>query len=210
VSKHRIPIWGECMNPDNNTLQYYEQHADAFVQSTMNADMNEPRDRFLKHLPSGAFILDLGCGSGRDAKAFLDGGYRVDAVDGSAELCRIASELTGIHVRQMLFQDLCAEDLYDGIWACASILHLPKDRLREVLHKVTAALKKDGILYTSFKYGTFEGLRSDRYFTDFTEATLAEFWTAFPALPIIETWITRDVRPGREEEQWINLLAKRI
>ncbi|MBR3186409.1 MAG: methyltransferase domain-containing protein [Lachnospiraceae bacterium] len=198
------------MNPDNNTLQYYDQHADAFVRSTMNADMNEPRDRFLKHLPSGAFILDLGCGSGRDAKAFLESGYRMDAVDGSAELCRVAGALTGIPVRQMLFQDLCAVDLYDGIWACASILHLPKDRLREVLHKITAALRKDGILYTSFKYGTFEGIRNDRYFTDFTEATLGEFWTVFPALPIIGTWITRDVRPGREEKRWINLLAKRI
>lgn len=176
----------------------------------MNADMNLTRERFLKHLPANAFILDLGCGSGRDAKSFLDGGYRVDAVDGSAELCRIAGSLTGIPVRQMLFQDLCAEDLYDGIWACASILHLSRAELKDVLFRITAALKKGGILYTSFKYGTFEGLRNDRYFTDFTEKTLAEFWTAFPALPITELWVTQDVRPGREEERWINLLARRI
>ena len=193
-----------------NTLQYYDQHADAFVQSTMNADMNRARERFLKYLPEGAFILDFGCGSGRDAKAFLEGGYQVDAVDGSAELCRIASALIGIPVRQMLFQDLCAEGLYDGIWACASILHLSRTDLKEVLFKITTALKTGGILYTSFKYGTFEGFRNDRYFTDFTEEALAEFWRGFPALPITETWITRDVRPGREEERWINLLTKRI
>lgn len=198
------------MNPEKNTLQYYDQHADAFVQSTMNADMNHARERFLKYLPEGAFILDLGCGSGRDAKAFLERGYQVDAVDGSAELCRIAGRLTGIPVRQMLFQDLCAENLYDGIWACASILHLPRPDLRDVLHKITAALRKGGVFYTSFKYGSYEGFRNDRYFTDFTEETLTEFWTAFPALPITETWITRDVRPGREEERWINLLAKHI
>lgn len=118
------------MNPEKNTLQYYDQHADAFVQSTMNADMNHARERFLQYLPEGAFILDLGCGSGRDAKAFLERGYQVDAVDGSAELCRIAGRLTGIPVRQMFFQDLCAENLYDGIWACASILHLPRCRRR--------------------------------------------------------------------------------
>ena len=198
------------MNPDKNTLQYYDQHADAFAQSTMNADMSHARERFLRYLPEGALILDLGCGSGRDAKAFLEGGYLVDAVDGSAELCRIAGRLTGIPVRQMLFQDLCAENLYDGIWACASILHLPRPDLRNVLHRITAALRKGGFFYTSFKYGTYEGFRNDRYFTDFTEETLTDFWTAFPALPITETWITRDVRQGRDEERWINLLAKHI
>lgn len=67
--------------------------------------------------------------SGRDAKAFLEIGYQVDAVDESEGLCRLAKEITGIPVRQMLFQELDAKDLYDGIWACASILHLSKKDL---------------------------------------------------------------------------------
>ena len=191
------------------TIQYYEDHADAFVKSTVSAQMSEARQRFLLQLPKDAHILDFGCGSGRDTKAFLDAGYSVDATDGSGELCRIAEEYTGIHVKQMLFQDLNAKKAYDGIWACSSILHLPKSELPDVLIKIGDALKPGGILYTSFKYGIFEGIRNERYFTDFTEETLTSFWTRVPFLQIFDLWISRDVRPEREEERWINLLARR-
>ena len=88
--------------------------------------MRSARQRFLACLPAGAAILDFGCGSGRDAKAFLELGFSVEASDGSEELCRRASELTGIPVKRMLFSELSAADRYDGIWACASILHLPR------------------------------------------------------------------------------------
>ena len=195
---------------ESRTLQYYENHAMEFISGTIVADMSDMRSRFMNQLQPGAYILDLGCGSGRDAKAFLDAGYRVDAVDGSSELCRMASEYTGIPVRQMLFQDLDSVEIYDGIWACASILHLPKGELQEVLFRTLRALKPGGILYTSFKYGSFEGLRNGRYFTDFTEEILTAFWSEIKGLCIIDTWITGDVRPGREEERWINLLARRV
>ena len=195
--------------PDS-TLQYYEENAESFIAGTIEADMNDARQRFLKELPPKAYILDFGCGSGRDTKAFLDAGYIVDAVDGSPELCRIASVYTGIQVKEMLFQNLHAEKDFDGIWACASILHLPKPELSETIKKIVSALKAGGVLYTSFKYGTFEGMRNGRYFTDFTEDTLKVFWSDFPSLPIITTWLTQDVRTGREEEQWINLLARRV
>ena len=195
---------------ESSTLQYYENHAMEFSSGTIVADMSNARSRFLNLLQLGTYILDLGCGSGRDARAFLKAGYRVDAVDGSSELCRIASEYTGIPVRQMLFQELDSVETYDGIWACASILHLPKEELIVAFHRIQRALKPGGILYTSFKYGTYEGLRNERYFTDFTEETLQEFWERIPELSIEEIWLTQDVRLGREEERWINLLARRV
>ena len=183
---------------DQRTLQFYEDNAETFVSGTVNADMCEARQYFLRLLPEGALILDFGCGSGRDTKAFLDMGYRVDAVDGTSELCRIASEYTGIPVKQMLFQDLSAVDMYDGIWACSSILHLPRRELPDVLQKISTALKPEGVLYTSFKYGEFEGIRNGRYFTDFTEGSFELLMTEIPSLRIKENWITGDVRPGRE------------
>ena len=195
---------------NSETLQYYENNADAFIAGTITADMHDARKRFLGLLPVGALILDFGCGSGRDTKAFLEQGYRVDAIDGSGELCRQASEYTGITVRQMLFQDLDICNYYDGIWACASILHLSRIELSDVLRRIAAALKPEGILYASFKYGTFEGMRNNRYFTDFTETTLAKLWTGIDVLQIIDTWITQDVRLGRTEDRWINLLARRV
>lgn len=197
-------------NWEKQTLEYYSKNQDLFVNGTLAADMSTARDRFLAFLPVGAQILDFGCGSGRDSKVFLEAGFQVDATDGSVELCQIASKYTGIPVRQLLFQDLDTKEVYDGIWACASILHLPKAELKKVLEKIAIALKKDGVLYTSFKYGTFEGIRNGRYFSDFTVETLKEFWLSIDSLQICEIWITQDVRPDRKEEQWINLLARRI
>ncbi len=197
------------MNWQSQTLDYYNENAAAFITGTASADIAETRDRFARYLPPGALILDFGSGSGRDTKAFLASGFRVDATDGSEELCREASAFTGITVQHMLFQDLNTVDTYDGIWACASILHLPKQDLIDVLYKICRALKTGGIFYTSFKYGTDEGVRGGRYFTDFTPETLHDLLQQFPELVPLETWITQDVRPGREEERWTNILARR-
>ena len=194
----------------NDTLRYYNQNASDFAEGTLTADMSDSRLRFVACLPKKGIILDFGCGSGRDTKAFLEAGFRVDAVDGSEELCELASEYTGITVRRMLFSELDACKRYDGIWACASILHLPKDELAPVIRKMETALKPGGVLYASFKYGTFEGMRNGRYFTCFTEEKLKEFWVSVTEMPIFDLWITSDVRPGREEEKWINFLARRV
>lgn len=195
---------------ENNTLIYYNTNANSFISSTLAVDFSQTQDKFLHLLPPTASILDFGCGSGRDTKYFLDAGMQVDATDGSEELCRLASEYTGIPVRQMLFEDLDAKAQYDGIWACSSILHLPKDALKDVLKKMIAALKEHGIIYTSFKYGTFEGERNGRFFTDFTEETFREFVSDVDEIKIEESWITGDVRPGRGDERWLNLILWKI
>ena len=128
----------------DKTLKYYNENAQSFASGTVSVKFTEVQDKFLEKLNSDAYILDFGCGAGRDTKYFLSRGYQVDAVDGSEQLCRIASEYTGIKVRQMLFQELDEKEKYDGIWACASILHLPKKQLREVLENMYAALKSEG------------------------------------------------------------------
>ena len=133
----------------------------------------------------------------------------MDATDGSPEMCRIASEYTGLPVRQMYFEELSSIEEYDGIWACSSILHLPKDELTDVIRKMIFALKSNGTIYTSFKYGNFEGERGERYFTDFTEKTFAQYLEQFPGLRLKEYWVTADVRPGREDEKWLNVILKK-
>ncbi|WP_294837583.1 bifunctional 2-polyprenyl-6-hydroxyphenol methylase/3-demethylubiquinol 3-O-methyltransferase UbiG [uncultured Eubacterium sp.] len=193
----------------NNTINYYNQNAENFIANTQNADMHPTQERFLRLLDANTSILDFGCGSGRDTKYFLEKGYQVTATDGSSELCRLASEFTGIKVKEMLFQELDAINQYDGIWACSSILHLPKKELLPVIQKMCEALKDNGVIYTSFKYGDFEGERNGRYFTDFTEKTFQEVIEKVPELTIEEHWITSDVRPGRGEEKWLNLLLRK-
>ena len=193
----------------NKTLEYYNTNADTFAAGTVSVDFEETQNRFFERLEPGAFILDFGCGSGRDTKYFLERGYRVDAVDGSEELCRFASAYTGTVVRRMLFQELDELDKYDGIWACSSILHLPKWELKAVFEKMIDALKEKGYIYTSFKHGDFEGERNGRYFTDFTIDTFKEFIQDINGLKIVDYWITGDVRPGRGEEKWLNLLLQK-
>lgn len=199
----------EKKNTKNNTLSYYNQNADQFYTNTISVEFTATQNRFLSHLPPVSYILDFGCGSGRDTKAFLDQGYRVEAIDGSEELCKLASQYTGIQVRHMLFQELSEVSEYDGIWACSSILHLPQDELSNVMRKMTTALKPNGIIYTSFKYGTFSGERNGRFFTDMTEETFADFISKIEDLQIEEEWITSDVRPGRSEEKWLNLILRK-
>ena len=194
---------------DNNTLAYYNNYADEFYRSTVTVKFTAMQDRFLKKLKKGSYILDFGCGSGRDTKCFLEQGYHVEATDGSAELCRRASQYTGIQVKQMLFEELAVADKYDGIWACSSILHLPIVKLVKVMQKMTTALKKNGIIYTSFKYGTFSGERNGRFFTDMTEATFADLLKGVDGLEMEEQWVSSDVRPGRSEEKWLNLILRK-
>ena len=194
----------------DKTIEYYNQNADMFAQGTRLVDFTVVQKRFAKMLPIGSKILDFGCGSGRDTKYFLEKGYQVEATDGSSELCKLASDFTGIEVKEMLFQDLDASGKYEGIWACSSILHLSKKELLPVIRKMCDALKDNGVIYTSFKYGDFEGERNGRYFTDFTEDTFDKFIKVIQELTIEEEWITSDVRPGRGEEKWLNLILRKI
>lgn len=194
----------------NDTLIYYNTNTSSFIESTQSVKMTEAWSRFTSKLAPASLILDFGCGSGRDTKYFIERGFSVEATDGSAELCAAASKYTGITVKQVLFQDWKSEAKYDGIWACSSILHLNKTELKQVISNIRDALLPSGIFYTSFKYGNFEGERNGRYFTDFTETSFEELINKVSGLEILEEWITSDVRPGREEEKWLNVILKKI
>ncbi len=194
---------------NNYTLDYYNKKAEEFTKSTVDVEFTATQDRFLSKLPEKSTILDFGCGTGRDTKYFLEKGHDVIATDGSEEMCKYASDLTGIPIKLELFQELSDVEKYDGIWACASILHLPKNEWKDVFSKMRTALKDGGVIYTSFKYSEFEGDRHGRYFTDMTEKTFAEFMEDIHGLIIEEEWITADVRPGRSDEMWLNLLLRK-
>lgn len=195
---------------ENKTIDYYNQNANSFSKMTQSVDFSTTQDKFLALLPPNALILDFGCGSGRDTKYFMNHGYKVEATDGSEELCRLASTYAGVPVKHILFQELDEQKKYDAIWACSSILHLSKDDLESVIQRMLRALKDNGVIYTSFKYGTFEGERNGRYFTDFTEETFDRFLKDISHVKIEEQWLTGDVRPGRESEQWLNLILRKV
>ncbi len=196
----------KVMNDD--TTVYYDTNADDFIEGTVNVDTGSLRDRFLKYVPASGRILDLGCGSGRDTKVFADAGYEVAAIDASTELCARASEYSGIDVKCMRFEELEDIEKYDGIFACASLLHVPIEDLPEILKRVNRALKSHGVLYASFKYGDFSGERDGRYFHDMNEASVEELFAKVPGFTIKEMWQSHDVRRNKDA-YWINAIAQR-
>jgi SAM-dependent methyltransferase len=192
------------------TINYYNQNAEVFVAGTLNADMQSLYEPFEAFLRPGYRILDAGCGSGRDSKHFLECGYQVIAFDAAVEMVRHASALTGLQVVQMRFDEVDFTEAVDAVWACASLLHVPLAEIDDAIHRLSQALMDKGIFYLSFKYGVGEEFVHGREFSFFTEETFRELLVRHAELQVVKIWKTSDVRPGRDEEYWLNILLQKV
>lgn len=190
------------------TIDYYNLYADEFTQATLHVDMETLYQPFLAELPAFARILDLGCGSGRDTLAFKNKGYQVDAIDYSEVLVEKATQLTGIAVQKQSFYDIDIQDIYDGVWVCASLLHCDRNRLPDVLKRIHSALRCGGICYMSFKYGTTDREKDGRAFTDLDEEQAKVLLDQLNSVELLHQWSTVDKRPDRDEN-WLNVLWKK-
>ncbi|WP_407381047.1 class I SAM-dependent methyltransferase [Methanobrevibacter sp.] len=187
---------------------FYDLNGEEFFKGTVNVDISYLYDDFLKLIPENGNILDAGCGSGRDSKFFKSQNYNVTSIDGSKEMCRLASEYLNDEVLHMQFQEMDFSEEFDGIWALASLLHVPSDEIEDVLKKMKNSLKENGVLYASFKYGEFEGERNGRYFYDLNEESSNELFTKLD-FEIVKTWTTQDARKNRQDEKWLNIIVKK-
>ena len=190
----------------STTLTYYNNNAQTFSDSTLNVDMSALYAEFLPLIPKHGHILDAGCGSARDAMYFKQQGFTVSAFDASENIAKLASNYLQQTVEVKAFQQLNCTNMYDGIWCCASLLHVPKVELPQVFLKLQNALKVNGVLYVSFKYGTQERVHNGREFTDLNESALTALINSHTKLKIIKQWQTVDQRPERESEVWLNAL----
>ncbi len=194
-------------NGGDNMNNYYSNNYKEFIDNTINCDMNYQYNFFLKYLPTNSkTILDLGFGSGRDS-LFFKQKYDVYAIDPTSEFCSNAKALGINNVYNIKAQDMTFENIFDGIWACASLLHVSSNELNDVFIKCSKALKPNGIMYVSFKYGDFEGERNGRFFLDLNEETLLKYLKN-TNLNIIDICVTDDVRPDRNEK-WLNVILKK-
>lgn len=190
------------------TKDYYNKNAQEFFNQTVKADMSELYNIFLKNLPyNKGKILDLGCGSGRDSKYFLENGFELVAMDISEELGKRASEYIGQKVIIQDMRELNYQDEFIGVWACASLLHLDENEIVETLKKIFKSLKRDGIVYISFKYGDKNYEKDGRKFTCFTYEKFIKIGKEFES-KILQWFITEDVRADRKNEKWFNIVLK--
>lgn len=195
----------QLVNTTDKTLQYYDDNAYLYVERTIDAELFHLQNEFLSRIAEGGRILDLGCGTGRDAKAFLQQGFHVVAVDGSKEMCKLASEYIGQEVICSTFQEFDPDGMFDGIWACDSLLHLEPIEIFSVMRKLVASLNIGGSFYVSFKYGDSSGERDGRYFTDMNENSFYNLIRSVPELKIQREFITEDVHGDRAGGEWLNI-----
>lgn len=193
----------------DKNVDYYNRNADSFFEGSINADMSVVRARFLSYVPAGGRILDAGCGSGRDSKVFMEAGYDVVSFDASEEMCKKASEYIGREVKNMRFEEMSFANEFDGIWACASLLHVAFEKLPEIVKKLHEALRTNGAVYASFKYGEGTKIRGDRVFSDFTEESVIPLFEN-AGFKIVSNVVGTDSRPGREDEKWVNVICVKL
>jgi SAM-dependent methyltransferase len=196
--------------PFDPTVAYYDAHAAKYVQDTLGLDMASLYEPFLALVPAGGHILDVGCGSGRDALAFQQRGFRVTAIDASGQMARLATGRLGQPVAMLRVQDLNYETQFDGIWACASLLHVPSAEIDDVFARLAGALCPGGVWYMSFKLGESEEVRDGRLFNDYSEAKLRQVIERHPLLELLRVWLTEDVRLGRSGRIWVNALVRKV
>ena len=190
-------------------IDYYNKYAAKVFEDTVDQNMDAITAPFLELLEEGDTILDMGCGSGRDSLTFYDLGYDVTPLDGSEEMCRLAEVHTGLDVLQMSYEEMAFDGAFDGVWACGAFVHIPKDEMPALFRKVARALTEDGIFYLSMRLGDFEGFQGERYFSCYSEKELRSLVEGDGLFTVLKEWVTRDVRSGHSDIQWINILARK-
>ena len=175
------------MAPDT---AFYDQRAASYAAASHDMDLRPLYARFLPHVRPGGLILDAGCGSGRDALAFRQAGFRVEAFDASPQMARQAALLLGQEVPVLCFEDVAWQERFDGIWACASLLHVAPADLPDVLRRFHSP---DG-----------------RRFTDMDEAGVRALLDALPELSCLDMRTGEDDRAAELRERWIQVLVRRI
>jgi len=194
---------------DNNTIAYYDTHGDEYFESTQNLDMSELYEPFLEMLPAKSNILDAGCGSGRDSLYFMHQGYNVTAFDASDKMVSLSSKLLGEKVMKLDFEDMDFHSQFNGIWACASLLHIQKNKMPTIMSKMAKALLPGGVIFASFKRGDGEAIKDERFFSYYSEKSMVNLLLTVPKLDIIRMWTTKSVREDRQNEFWLNVLARK-
>ncbi len=197
-------------------FHYYDKNAVEFAIQTVSIDMHDLYELFLNQLPqrNTQSILDVGCGSGRDANYFSKRGYDVTAIDASAELIQwaqqhhMSSRINWYHLDFSSIDKQGWDIKSTGVWACASLLHVPFLELPSVIESLLDALTDDGVMYVSFKHGEGERIDNERFFCDMDEVRWKTIVAKIPQVIEYKIWLSSDKR-SVIENNWFNINIKK-
>lgn len=193
---------------NDRTIAYYNAQGESYYARTVGVDMAANRDRFLGLVQPGGRIMDLGAGSGRDLAVFRQRGFAAEGLEASEVLCRLAGQHAGVRVVCQRLQDWQGEQLYDGIWANAVLLHLTKGECRKFLGRVGDCLAPEGIFYFSLKCGIVTGMDGEgRYFANYSPQEIRQLVQG-SGLSLLELWESGDQLQW-QGFCWVNVLAKK-
>lgn len=192
------------------TLDFYNQYAKEYFFQTVKADLSATYKKFLPFIKKEGLILDLGCGSGRDSYYFKQNGYQIVAVDGSKELATQASLLLGQPVLNQLFEDIQFNEEFDGVWACASLLHVSAKELPSILIKIRESLKKEGVFYISVKEGEGSAVEDGRFFQYYSPSQFHHLISQCGGLKIETAWSHTELRDEGNKVVWLNVIGRKL
>jgi SAM-dependent methyltransferase len=189
------------------TQRYYNDNGLAYAERTLQADMSDAYRRFLRQIPPGSRVLDVGCGAGRDLLAFSNRGYQVTGIDSSSTMVGIAIETSGAPCHVVAVEDMQFRKQFEGAWACASLLHISKCRFGAALAKIHTALIDGGAMFVSMQEGNGEKTAPDERFFAYYSIDELKKAIATAGFDILESWASTDSL-GRSSQQWINVIAR--
>jgi len=192
----------------DKTIEYYNINAKKYFERTFTAEMSSVYEHFIKLLKPGSHICDLGCGSGRDSKYFMSQGFTVTPIDGSHEMCKLASDFLKQKVICQKFDEIDYKNEFDAIWACASLLHVQKNKLSNIIEKLIQAARNNAPVYICFKLGSFERIVNEVLFADYSKDEILNLLLKNKSLRLIEVWVSNDVRDTLRNLQWLNIIVK--
>ena len=199
-----------------STLNYYDENAVEFACQTVSIDMHDLYELFINQLPlkDTQCILDVGCGSGRDANYFAKQGYEVTAIDASAGLIQwaqqhyMSSRISWVHLNLSSIENQAWKNKFTGIWACASLLHVPFLELPFIINSLLDTFTDDGMMYLSFKHGERERVDEERFFCDMDELRWKTIVAKIPQVIECDIWLSADKRVDCKNA-WFNVMIKR-
>jgi Methylase involved in ubiquinone/menaquinone biosynthesis len=209
--------YNQLLNPDaqnkminltpleKETINFYENNALEYYNQTAYVDMQDLYTPFITLLPRGGLILDAGCGVGRDTRFFLKSAYRVVSFDASKEMVKLCNEYPFAYCIQMTFDGLEYEEEFDGVWASASLVHIPHENLPDVFTRIFRSLKPGGIFYFSLKLKPGgQHYQDGRHFYLYKEAIVSGILSRTP-FNEIQAWENTSKLSSRDDK-WKSFL----